>query len=160
MRKVTVGRKFHAFVSDDDYARVSKLRWQIQKKGAYNYAVNEVWIDGKRHRLLMHRFILDLRPGEFCDHIDSNGLNNQRDNLRKCTHAENMRNRWKRKATESNPAKGVYKRGSRFVSVIRINGRQRVIGYFDDLKEAAVAYDEQARKHFGEFARPNFPAKS
>jgi hypothetical protein len=150
-----------ALVNAADAARVRKYRWQLHKSdGPLRYARAEFWVNRKRLRLSMHRLVMDARPGQVLDHIDGNGLNNQRANLRFCTHAENLRNRRKRLASEQNPYKGVYLRQKGWLCIIRdpTLKQQMVIGVFDDPVTAAKAYDEVAARLFGEFASLNFPA--
>ena len=150
-------------VDDADADLVRGFTWhlaQSRHRGAV-YARAEIMIDGKRVKILMHRLILDLRPGEFGDHEDGDGLNNQRSNLRRCTRAENMRNRRKRKTSERSPYKGVYayNGGKKWIALI-VNPelkRQITIGVFDDPVTAARAYDTEAKKMFGKFSCLNFP---
>lgn len=96
-------------------------------------------------------------------HIDGNGLNNQRYNLRICTKQENLRNQ-KPIRGGSSKFKGVYlskaypKYGIK--SVWRANigkdGKAIFLGGFENEIDAAKAYDRAALKYFGEFARVNF----
>jgi hypothetical protein len=98
---------------------------------------------------------MDAQPGEEVDHRDLNGLNNQKYNLRKCTHAENSRNRI---ATSASGFKGVswHKRRGKWEAHIRMHGRKRYLGSFDNPVLAARCYDVAARRLFGSFARTNF----
>lgn len=115
---------------------------------------------GKRPILLMHRIILsrilgrDLLPDEYPDHIDLNGLNNRRENLRLATHAQNM---WNQRIAKNNASgfKGVsrYKKGYR--AYIQINGKGVCLGSFPTPELAAAAYNEIAIKYRGKFARLN-----
>ena len=107
----------------------------------------------------MHREIMQAPDGVDVDHIDTSNLNNTRQNLRVCTHGQNTANR--RKPAHKNGThsrfKGVtwHKSSERWVAQLRVNYRLVTIGYFKDEREAALAYNEAARKHFGEFARLN-----
>ncbi len=105
----------------------------------------------------MHRVIMNPPDDMVVDHIDSNGLNNRRTNLRVCTLLQNSYNRKTIKA--SSQYKGVRwnKRKKRWVSSISPNGKFILIGYFKDELTAAKAYDEKAKEFFGEFAYLNFP---
>ena len=89
------------------------------------------------------------------DHIDGDGMNNKISNLRKCTKKQNSYNR---KLNKNNKTgfKGVYKRGNKFLATINHNQKPREIGRFSCPKEAAKAYDKEAIKCFGEYAKLNF----
>ena len=100
----------------------------------------------------------DLLKTEFCDHINGNGLDNRRENLRICTHAENQRNSRSARGSSSQ-YKGISwnKRDKRWYSHIRIDDKQQHLGVFTSEVKAAKAYDAAALKHWGRFAKPNFP---
>lgn len=112
---------------------------------------------GKVGTVQMHILLMG-RPG--VDHIDANGLNNRRANLRFATPAQNAANQLPSKGGTSR-YKGVawISRRRQWVAQIKVDGRQTHIGYFTDEKAAAEAYDSAALAAFGEFARPNFPAR-
>jgi len=105
----------------------------------------------------MHRIIMDAEKGEEIDHRDGNGLNNQRCNLRLCTHRQNLMNRRKTHKRCSSKFRGVSweKRSGKWCAQIMIHYRHIHLGYFDDEVLAALAYNEAATKHFGEFAHLN-----
>lgn len=149
-----------AVVDDKDYERLSQWRWFARRERCGNwYAARSVQLGGGRVEcLLMHRIILGAEPGQVIDHVDGDGLNNQRSNLRFATPTTNQWNR-KSNRNSSSAYKGVswHKGTSKWAVEIRINGRRQHLGYFSDEKEAAHAYDRVSRKHHGEFARLNFP---
>jgi AP2 domain/HNH endonuclease len=103
----------------------------------------------------MHRMILEGYP--FVDHVNGNGLDNRKANLRQATAQEQAWNR-KKQGNCSSKYKGVCwsKHARKWVVHIKIDYQQVYLGYFKDEVEAALAYDEAARKNFGEFARTNF----
>ncbi len=105
----------------------------------------------------MHMAILGGKRNKEIDHRDGNGLNNQRSNLRFCTHAENMRNRNIQKNNTSG-YKGVSwnKNARKWQAVIKYNGTHIYLGLFFCLVSAARTYDGKARELYGEFARLNF----
>jgi HNH endonuclease/AP2 domain len=110
----------------------------------------------------MHRFLLGVTDRNiFVDHIDGDGLNNQRANLRLCTAAQNAWNRKKpsragqSKATSAFKGVSWYQPRPRWSAHIKVGGRDRTIGYYDTEKEAAAAYNREAIKHFGAFAYLN-----
>jgi hypothetical protein len=94
----------------------------------------------------------------FVDHIDHNGLNNRRSNLRLCTAQQNARNH-RPQLRGSSKYKGVSWRqdGKVFRALIWHNGKSINLGRFKNEIDAAKAYDKAAKKYFGEFAYLNFP---
>jgi AP2 domain-containing protein/HNH endonuclease len=104
----------------------------------------------------LHRLIMNAPADKEVDHINGDTLDNRRCNLRICSHKENLRNQKLPKNSKSG-YKGVtwYKRIKKWRSHIRLNKKQIHLGYFDDIKLAANAYNEAAIKYFGEFAKLN-----
>lgn len=100
----------------------------------------------------MHRLLLGF-PFEVIDHINGNGLDNRRSNLRTVSHSQNRQNA----ANYGKFLKGVHKRRNRNRNgyYAMINGKY--IGSYNTEIEAALAYDTAAKQFFGEFARLNFP---
>lgn len=113
-----------------------------------------VWEDGKAHHLRMHCLIMGRK---WIDHVDHNGLNNQRSNLRPATRSQNNQNS-RGRISRTSQYKGLCwlpKKGKRFAS-ITLEGHTRRLGMFVSELEAAYAYDAAARELFGEFACTNF----
>jgi hypothetical protein len=92
-------------------------------------------------------------PGALVDHVNGDTLDNRRENLRVATHAENSQN--KRKISKG--FKGVYERRGHWIASIAACGTRVRLGSFATPEEAAMAYDDGARKWHGPFARVNFP---
>jgi len=145
-------------VDDADFEWLSQFKWRRFNRGRTGYARGLV--NGKRqcmHRLILKRHYPNLPDAFMTDHINGNGLDNRRANLRPCTNRENQRNSFKRKGTSSK-YKGVSWEVSKQkwrVQIRRGNNGPRYVGYFKDEKEAARAYNVAARESFGEFARLN-----
>lgn len=105
----------------------------------------------------LHRFLLGADRRMQVDHIDRDGLNNIRSNLRICTPSQNSANRIGKRSASG--FRGVYetKRG-RWTACVQKEGVQHRLGTFDSAIDAAVAFDDAARELHGEFACLNFPA--
>lgn len=160
MKQIPLTQGKFALVDDEDYEELSKLKWHLHKgKSVFYAATNAKDESGKWKLFLMHRVILKLtNPNIKCDHKDGNGLNNQNSNIRICNLCENARNSRLPKNNKSG-YKGVSfnHRLNKFMSTIGCNSKKIHIGYFDNKKDAALAYDIAARHFHGEFSRLNFP---
>jgi len=156
-----------AIVDADDYERLSKYKWCVSKTPHTNYAMRRTKgkrINGKRVKrktIMMHRFIMNAPRGLVVDHINHNGLDNRKQNLRLCTRAENSRNR-RPFNIKGSRYKGFSwdKERKVFIACIYCNGKNYYLGRFKSEIAAAKAYDKKAKQLFGEFAYLNFPQES
>lgn len=112
----------------------------------------------KPKTIRMHRMVMNVDPDVFVDHINNDGLDNRKENLRICSHRENLRNQRPQNRNATSKYKGVgWHHGSKkWRAYIRINGKDLHLGVFSDELSAAIAYDEAAHKYFNDFARTNF----
>ena len=158
MKKIPLTQGRVVLVDDADYEWLSQWKWRIMERCQLFYAIRSTGSKHNRGFELMHRLILGLQPNNKLqtDHIDGDGLNNQRSNLRACTRTQNRQSARKRKVGTSK-YKGVccYVRNGKWHSRIRINGKLIHLGSFESETDAARAYDEAAPKHYGEFALTN-----
>jgi hypothetical protein len=143
-----------ALVDDGDLAAVLAAgRWRVDPQGQRLYARRN--LSATRQQKL-HRFITGEPPHDI-DHINGNGLDNRRANLRPCDDSLNLANSRMSK-TNTSGFKGVSwnKQAKRWMAYIRWDYRRIHLGYFDTPEDAARAYDAAAIAAWGEYARPNF----
>jgi hypothetical protein len=157
MRTIKLTQKQVTQVDDEDYEYLSQFKWcAIWCIDAFYAGRSAPRLFG-HGRIWMHRVIMNTPDGVETDHKDGNALNNQRSNLRICTHSQNCHNR-KKRADNTSGYKGVFTtKGKKWRAQIRVNGKSIHIDVFSTREEAAHAYDEAAKKYHGEFADLNFP---
>jgi len=134
MKEILLTQGKVALVDDEDFESLNAFKWHAKKSHNAFYAMrNSPRINGKRHHIRMHREIINTPDGMETDHIDRNGLNNQRSNLRVVTNQQNQFNR--------NP-KGYYfhKPTQKFQAQIWLNGKNIYLGLFETALEAQASY--------------------
>lgn len=154
MREIKTTNGYTIKVDDCDYSILIKYNWYGLKKGNKIYADTIV----KQKHIKMHRFLLNINNKKVhVDHIDGDGLNNTKINLRLCSNSQNQMNRGKQRNNTSG-YKGVYfcKLNKRWKSQITKEGKTYSCGYHDTKEEAARAYDTKARELFGDYCKTNF----
>lgn len=149
------GAGLHVLIDDQDFSIASAYRWSliVPNKRCPHGRYAQAWIpglDGIKRRLTLHRFLLAPKPGEFIDHINGDGLDNRRSNLRIVTHNQNQQNR---RGVLGNEHKGVRRTPhGRWTAQIEKDGEARHLGTFDTCDGASQAYRVAAQELFGEFA--------
>ena len=159
MREIILSTGHIAIVDDDDYERVSAHKWTLHDNyGRGFYArtnIRRATVERKYSSLMLHRFIANAKPGEVIDHINRNGLDNRKENLRIATRSTNAANSKHRCDRSTSPYRGAYKAQNRYKAQIRVNGKLLQLGSYICPKEAALAYDYAAKHFFGAFATLN-----
>jgi hypothetical protein len=143
-----------AIVDADDYDWLIQYKWHCRHNRNKFYAYRNK--AGKP--VSMHRELIANNKSLLVDHIDGNGLNNRKSNLRLCTIAQNAHNRLPKSNSRSR-YKGLswHKPHKRWEVRIIKSGKSSFLGCFDDPTDAALAYDRKAEQLFGQFAYLNFP---
>ena len=157
VREIPLTRGYVALIDEVDFELVSKYSWQAFVKKHTVYALTSIFPKkgmGGRRGLRMHRLIMDAPGGQWVDHINGNGLDNRRSNLRFCTPSENTINSGMRRDNTSG-VKGVLwvKRFNRWYAVISKDKVHIHLGSFRDKSDAIAARKRGEIKYFGEFVR-------
>lgn len=156
MREIKLTQGKVALVDDEDFEYLNQFRWCAAKNGKTFYAIRKANYNGKWITERMHRVLCDIPSGKEVDHIDHNGLNNQKDNLRVVTRQENKFN-----ASAWGQSKylgvSIYNENGRKYIAANIwrNGKKKFLGFFPTEEAAALAYNKAASEFQGEFANLN-----
>lgn len=161
MKYINLTQGQSTMVDDEDFEYLNQWGWFAQRDAYTLYACRYLPSKenkGKKTRTLLrlHRVIMDAPKGAVVDHIDGNGLNNQRSNLRVCSLSQNQRNS-RKQCNNTSGYKGVsWHKGRRmWQAQIVVNNKKVYLGAYDYVTDAALAYNAGAIKYFGEFARLN-----
>jgi hypothetical protein len=142
------GVGLRAIIDDEDYEKVSSLRWKADHRGY-------VYTNMGSKRVYLHRFISELDEFDgviLFDHRNGNRLDNQKHNLRKCTNSQNQANT---KSWENKDSKGVYFFNNRWVARIMVDGNRKYLGRYESKQEAIDKYNEASIMYFGDFSYQN-----
>ena len=167
MKTIGLSNGMVAIVDDEDYERLLAYTWWAE----IDTRTDVVYARGKRRigntgskrgvvrdnpKVRMHQVVMQAHdPSHEIDHVDHNGLNNQKFNLRLATRKEQTHNTRGRFRARRSLFKGVEKAGAKWRARIRINGKSLHLGCFESQHDAALAYNKAATQHFGQFAYLN-----
>jgi hypothetical protein len=158
-RKIPLTQGKFAIVDPEDFDCLARYKWYAAKYNHTFYAVRSSWLkfEKKKIKIKMHRVIMNAPADLIVDHINHNGLDNRKANLRLATPAQNARNSLRRRNRSG--YKGVYyaKKRGKYRAVIWHNNKRIHLGYFNSKITAALEYDRAAKKYHKEFANFNFP---
>jgi len=151
IKQITLTQGKVALVDDDEYEYLAQWKWCAQKSGNRFYAKRHDKDDNKVI-VLMHVSLLGSKLGLEIDHINGNGLDNQRNNLRHVTHRQNQQNLHINKSSKY-PGVSWHKANNSWVAHIRYRKfrNDTHLGYFTTQELAYEAY-----KHACEFGCPDF----
>jgi hypothetical protein len=155
MKTISLSQNKVALVDDEDFERLSSRKWYAAKERYTFYAVRTVKRNGKNTTIRMHREVLRLSKddGVVVDHRDMNGLNNQKENIRKADKTINNLNKRLQK-NNSSGFRGVswHKGNRKWGAHIRVEGKLKGLGFYSEAAEAAIAYNKASIKYYGENA--------
>jgi len=159
-RKIPLTQGKYTVVDVEDYEQLARYKWYALRVERLCYAVRQYRSKQNRSRyesVKMHQVIMGSAEGKVIDHINHNGLDNRRANLRFVTMQQNSWNKRKNRGNYSSRYKGVAwsKSRKKWRTRITCNNRVKFIGHFDDEKAAAMAYDAKAKELFGDYASLN-----
>ena len=154
MKEIKLTRGQVTLVDDEDFEYLNQFNFHAKPGQNTYYAICKIKANGKYLNKRLHRLIMNPPDNMEVDHIDRDGLNNQKSNLRICTHQQNQMNCLKQKNTTSK-YKGVHFNGKNYHSYIKINQKRIHIGYYDREIDAAKAYDKKAKELYKEYSNIN-----
>lgn len=161
MPSLTLPSGHKVLFSEEDAPLVRRLKWYTCQLFGHVYARSGPSKRPADNKKMMHRLILKPAPGLNVDHVNGDGLDNRRENIRVCTQSQNLANRKQTPCRKAGAAlyKGVTQRGTGWAAE-GVHAKQRYrLGVYETPEDAAYAYDNWTRATNGEFARPNFPDK-
>lgn len=139
MKEIPLTQGKVALVDDEDFERLSQWKWYARKDGSTLYAVRNA-PGPERGTILMHREVLGDVPGEMdIDHVDGDGLNNQKANLRIITHRQNCQNLHIQKSSKY-PGVCWHKRARKWQAQVGIDGKIKYLGLYETENDAFEAY--------------------
>lgn len=146
--KIKLTKNKWALIDTEDLYKIKEFKWC----SSHAYALTGVYWK----KIYMHRIIINPFMDEQVDHINGDGLDNRKENLRVCTNTQNQYNSKKRKNTSSK-YKGVsfYKLSKKWNAKLQYNKKSLNLGYFNSEIEAAKAYNNASLKYHREFANIN-----
>lgn len=138
MKEIPLTRGMVALVDDEDYEWLSAYRWYARPGYQTFYAVRGIQNGKSVRTIYMHREIIHPEPGMHTDHLNHNGLDNRRCNLRSCTHQENLSNCVLKRPNEY---RGVQQGLYTWTAYVTTNGKPKYLGAYGTPEHAAYAYN-------------------
>lgn len=148
-KKIKLTQGYYALVDEEDYVLLKEYKWQVRTDKS-NYYATGVY---KEKRVQMHRIIMKAKKGEIIDHINGNGLDNRKINLRVVSARINA---WNRKNNAKYPGVHWHSQKQKWYASIHLNYQTRSLGFFDTEIEAAREYYNNLPLEDKEFYKKNF----
>lgn len=155
MKQIPLTQNKFAIVDDKDFENLNQFKWFFNGKG---YAGRSKWIKGGNSsiQILMHRIILNAPKNQEIDHINGDGLDNRRENLRLCSHAENSKNRKFYKNNTSGVRGVVWDKQMKSWAVqFWFDGKPFPRKLFKNIKNATIYRQSLETVYYKEFRRLN-----
>jgi hypothetical protein len=143
MKEIKLTQGKFTQVDNEDYLFLNKWKWHLTENGNVQYALT-TFTDLNTNKVItiyMHRLIMGMPGTMEVDHKDHNGLNNQKSNLRVCTHRQNLLNASNRKNKKSKYLGVSMQKDGTIIAYVNINGKRKHVGTFKTEEEAARARD-------------------
>lgn len=132
----------------EDYNKIKSYTW---RESDWGYCLAFI-PDDKNNQTILMQYVVFESENQIIDHINRNRLDNRKENLRKCTKKENLRNISLSTRNKSGYL-GVYlNKNNKWVAQIRVNQKTKYLGSFDNMEEAIKARLKAEKEYFGEFA--------
>lgn len=156
MKEIVLSQGKNAIVEDEDFENVAGHKWTLQRGRRTLYAYRFEKANGKKIKTYLHRELMGAKKGESVDHIDGDGLNCVKSNMRKCSAQQNSFNQGPRGGSSKFKGVSLSKKRGAWEAYIHIGYQKKRLGHFVAETQAAAAYDAAARLFFGKFAQVNF----
>lgn len=154
------GTEMETYVSLSDFEKLKGFKYSwcpAWRKGAKRYYAQATiylgTIDGKAKytTVKLHDFLMDAKEGEEVDHMNHNGLDNRRENLRITIKLYNSKNRKSKNSNNSSGYRNVSWVNNKWIVQLQIEGKNTTLGKFDDVHEAGMFAEEMRNTYYGEF---------
>lgn len=149
MKQIPLTQGKFALVDDEDYPHLILYKWHAHRHRNTFYARRNVWVGGKCITIRMHETIVDRKENCVIDHVNGNGLDNRRENLRVVTVRQNNQNLHISKSSNF-PGVCWDKNRHKWISFIKIRGRRKYLGRFTHEIDAFNAYKNAVERLTGE----------
>ena len=157
MKEIKLTNGGVTLVDDSDYEELNQYKWFAHKERDTAYVLRYQYNGFRQYgRVLMHRQILNPEKSDDVDHVNGDGLDNQRSNIRVCSRQQNLENQ-RLRSDNTSGFKGVSlcNKNRAWRATVNLNGKQVHVGCYPTKEAAAQAYNHKAIELFGQFARSN-----